>query len=494
MKGRKKFILQGIVFLFILAICVWIVNQILVPKFFVDNPWPYSATAVGFYEMEEDTVEVLFMGSSHTATFFIPQELYNNYGITSYNLASGQQDFLSTYYWIKEALRYQQPKVIVIETCMLFPYDTTQALNVPEANTRKAFDYMRWSPVKMQAIRDICRIDENQSLLSYYLPNIRYHLRWKELNENDFTLHEILSDGHYELKGYIPLSDMYTVSGEPFDANSTDEVGEMVPVMKEYMDKIVALCKEKGIYLILTTNPTTTHSVQKYNTLSAYAQENDILFLDFNERSLYEALGYNYETDNADYVHGNIDGAIKITNYMGQVLQERYDVGYWEYEQWEETRGWYEDTKKDCALRYITDFGEYLGELGDERYTVFITVKGGVDGNLSDEVMDKINLLGLERDFWENSYDSYCAVISGGRVEEKIGETLYHSGLIRELRTSYEITGAGINSGNYCSVKIDGIEYAKQLQGINIVVYNNMTQKVIDSVCFGTDGSFGAMR
>ena len=51
MKGRKKFILQGIVFLFILAICVWIVNQILVPKFFVDNPWPYSATAVGFYEM-----------------------------------------------------------------------------------------------------------------------------------------------------------------------------------------------------------------------------------------------------------------------------------------------------------------------------------------------------------------------------------------------------------------------------------------------------------
>ena len=54
------------------------------------------------------------------------------------------------------------------------------------------------------------------------------------------------------------------------------------------------------------------------------------------------------------------------------MLQERYDVGCCEHKQWEETKGWYDNTKKDCALRYITDLEEYLGGLNDKRYTIFI--------------------------------------------------------------------------------------------------------------------------
>ena len=64
----------------------------------------------------------------------------------------------------------------------------------------------------------------------------------------------------------------------------------MMPIMKEYMDTIVSLCKEEGIDLILNTNPTTTYSVPKYNTLSIYASENDIPFLDFKRRIYLKQL------------------------------------------------------------------------------------------------------------------------------------------------------------------------------------------------------------
>ena len=36
------------------------------------------------------------------------------------------------------------------------------------------------------------------------------------------------------------------------------------------------------------------------------------------------------------------------------------------------------------------------------------------------------------------------------------------------------------------SVIIDGEEYSKNQSGLNIIVYNNQTRKIVDSVWFGT--------
>lgn len=483
MKSHIKFLIRVTAFSLILFMCINTVNHILVPKFFVEDDWPYSATDVGFYEIEKNTVDVLFLGSSHAATFYIPQELYNNYGITSYNLSSGQQDMLTTYYWIKEALRFQHPRAIIIETCMLFPYDTTQPLNVPEANTRKAFDYMKWSEVKVNAINDICRIDENQSLLSYYLPNIRYHQRWKSLNNDDFSLERILSEKHFEMKGYIALADRYTVTGEPFGSDTTVDAAEPVPVMKEYMDKIVELCKEEGISLILTTNPTTTPSVQKYNMLSTYAASNDIWYIDFNEKNTYQDVAYNYETDNADYVHGNIDGAIKITNYIGRLLCEQCDIADRESEEWEQTREWYEGVKKDSYLRYVTNMDEYLSDIKDGRYTVFIATQGELNNTLNENMVMKIYDLGVKSDLLGEVQNSYVAVIGKKTIENMSSDSAGNAGLLNRGRISYEVCSTGDN----CTIKINGVEYAKQSEGLNLVIYNNITERVIDSVNIGND-------
>lgn len=48
-------------------------------KVFLSDIWPTTLTYSKFYEEEEDTIDVIFLGSSHAASSFIPQELYNNY-------------------------------------------------------------------------------------------------------------------------------------------------------------------------------------------------------------------------------------------------------------------------------------------------------------------------------------------------------------------------------------------------------------------------------
>lgn len=486
MGKHGRLIGKGILFIAILFTVIQLAYRVIVPKFFYQDIWGTSATFVGFYQMEKDTVDVLFFGSSLSATAYIPQELYDSYGIASYNLACEQQNLVTTYFWLKEALGYQSPEVVVLDCHLLFPYKTHEPLNSPEVSTRKAFDYMRWSGVKWEAVKTICELDENQSKMSYYLPNIRYHNRWKDLNREDFAFWEMRE--HYERKGYAPLAEACGEGHEPFIASASAEEMEMVPLMKEYLDKITDLCKQEGISLVLTNVPSVVISVEKYNALQRYANEHDLLFLDFNEKALAEEIGFCYPTDSADGAHLNLWGAQKVTDYIGQILTDRYDVAAVSDEQWESTKSYYEDLEKDCALVHITDVDEYLTALKEEvekdRYSVFLSGQGSYSLYLKEETLSKMRELGLEitlqDDPTKESFYCYYAVIADGTVKEYIGyDELNTNGTIRNGTIPYDITGTG-------SIMIEEAETSKRGDGINIVVYHNATKKVLDSVCFHT--------
>ena len=68
-----------------------------------------------FYENEENTVDVLFLGSSHMYTNVNTGMLWSDYGIAAYDLGGADQPFWNTYYFMTEALKTQKPKVIVAE-------------------------------------------------------------------------------------------------------------------------------------------------------------------------------------------------------------------------------------------------------------------------------------------------------------------------------------------------------------------------------------------
>lgn len=63
-----------------------------------------------FYDEPKNTLDVIFIGSSHVMCSVYPMELYDRYGIASYVFASSAQLLPQSYYQLKEALRYQTPK------------------------------------------------------------------------------------------------------------------------------------------------------------------------------------------------------------------------------------------------------------------------------------------------------------------------------------------------------------------------------------------------
>lgn len=485
MKKHWKSAGKGAAFLCVLCICIWFTWQVVVPKFFFDTSWPTTSAYLGFYQMQERTVDVLFFGSSHAASFFLPQELYNTCGITSYNLGCEQQNLVTSYFWLKEALRFQKPKAVVLDCYMLFAYNTAEPLNTAESCTRKAFDYMKWSSVKKEAVHTICRLDENQSLASYYFPNIRYHKRWEGLAENDFSFSSMA--GHYELKGYAPQA-AYG-GGKDFTpfAERAQAEEPMVPLMKEYLEQIERLCRKEGIRLVLVKTPTLSQNSAKSLAISNYAQEHGLQFLDFNQKELYQETGYCFQTDNCDGGHGNLWGAQKVTGKIGQKLAEWYGMGAHTDSQWEETKAYYKGVRKDCGLIHISGLESYVRALRDKRYSVFLSAKDECTSNMESTVVRCLRELGLQSDLHGAYGCSYLAVISEGEVSEQCGYAqLETEGTIRGGMARYEVVSAGNGCGNVSSIKIDGTEYSKNSRGLNLVVYNNETKQVVDAVCFDT--------
>jgi len=482
MKRHLRFAWKCALFLCILYICVEFTFQILIPKLCYDEMLPTTLSYLNFYEMEEDTIDVLFMGSSLAATSYIPQELYDRYGITSYNLASEKQSPVISYYWLKEALRYQSPKVLILDCYYLFQ-NSDSILNSPEISIRRALDYMKWSPVKLEAVRTVCELDKSQSLSGYFLPNIRYHARWEELTENDFVLADMVEG--YGLKGYAALSRQCGIENYvPFEEGASEEVTVMPQLLETWLDKICSLCEQEGIELILTNVPFPDADVGRFNTIRNYAQEHGLQFFDFNEKNLYEASGFTMSTDSYDGGHNNLWGAQKLTAYLGGILDSQYDFGGKSDEQWECTRDSYAGIQKDCELIHITNIDEYMEALRDDRYSVFLSAKGSYAVGLKDTTVQTMRETGfrveLQTDPSVEDFYCYYAVLSEGRLEEYIGyEENIYGGSIRGGQVPYDITGSG-------SIVIDGVERSLQGDGLNIVVYSNDKKKVLDSVCFNT--------
>lgn len=353
----KTAVIKAAVFSLLIIIITCYVTKLVVPKFLLENSsWPSTSTFTQFYDMEENTVDVLFVGSSCMSTAGIPQYLYDKNGIVSYNLASPEQTLITSYYWLKEALRFQSPSVVFLDNQMLFTFYEDEPLNFKEPGQRKDFDYMKWSKVKISAVHDICSLDSSQSELSYYLPFVRYHDRWKELGKLDFSYTPSKLYGFAPLYGslheegeadFVPLeSTNFSTEASSVDQTAAEEE-TILPLMQEYMDKIVALCEENNIRLVLVTTVAPIQTQTRHDLTAQYAAANNLTYLDFNTKELYEATQMDYFTDCYDTHHMTISGGEKISDYLADfVLSEELAIPKTSSD-FESTKQYYQDYLND---------------------------------------------------------------------------------------------------------------------------------------------------
>lgn len=143
--------------------------------------------------------------------------------------------------------------------------------------------------------------------------------------------------------------------------------------------------------------------------------------------------------------------------------------------------------KVEGGIMSSENISEFIKEYKKlDNVALIITAKDEASTALDKDTIALIKSLGLEFEMKDKFRYSYISVIDNGSViYEKLSENrLYYNGEIDNA--SLEVKSAGKIKGNIASVKIDDVEYALNMRGLNMVVYDKENKVVIDSICIDT--------
>ena len=322
MQKRVKIIISLCATVTSLAILLTLATLILTPK----SNNPPERGLIGEYYGEVDkgyTHQVVFVGDCEVYESFIPPVLYDEYGITSYVRGSAQQLIWQSYYLLEETFKYESPDVVVFNVLAMKYGEEQKEDSKREEYNRMTLDSMRNSKIKHNAI--LASMTNDESILSYYFPLLRYHQRWK----NDLTVEDFIymfGKENATHNGYLMQTDVKpktdTLSGRPLQDYTLPEISF------EYLNKMKALCEQNGAELILIKAPTNVRNYWWYDEwdeqIVSYAQNNNLSYYNFIGN---EEIGIDWSTDTYDQgMHLNVFGAEKMTRYFGEILTTKHSV------------------------------------------------------------------------------------------------------------------------------------------------------------------------
>ncbi len=501
------------------------VNYVLQP---IWTDWNMRNTTYGYYEEPKNTVETLFLGASTFSVGIIPMQLYEDYGISSYNAGTESQPLMASYYLAEEFYRLNPE---TLDTIIL---DASILRDVPlESMYKKVLDSIRWySPVKFRFAWDLS--DGDSDFWSNLIPLLSYHDRWEELTTEDFQKYSYnlatYTRGYYFItESRLDRSDDYTEIALPNSVLQDDEEADFNEESLIYFSKLVEFCNSHNIHLTILKTPQDDWTDADHNAAATLAASVNLEFYDFNYEPLLTKIGYNGAFDRWDEKHLNYYGASELTDWLGWYLTEtcgnrdvRGDAAYAFLE--EELTDYHRQTVS-IELEQITDPAEYLAYLADEDgYAVFLTAKEDASVSLTDEQRETFADLGLTKLSDLSSDTAYLAVLDNGRIMERtmtmeeadIGEDSdeaadttdeEEAGLTADTDETDEaeennadvlsLEGNLIGGVSYAitsgmsdaSIQIDGEEYSRWGRGLNIVVYDKKLQIIVDRTSFDTYAS-----
>jgi len=132
------------------------------------NFWPY------FYRgVPKNTLDIVYMGNSHSKTTFIPEVIDRLLGINSLQVSTVGESIYQTQFEFKEVLHYQDPKLIILEANPIYsgsPSDEVKSWN---------YSFFYAMPFSARKFMNAHRFFGDDDLLKFYLPFISYHADWK---------------------------------------------------------------------------------------------------------------------------------------------------------------------------------------------------------------------------------------------------------------------------------------------------------------------------
>ncbi len=315
---KSKQVIKIIIFLAVLLIISFSVYNVL--------SWKDTKGMRALYNCPEDSIDVLFIGSSHSYCTINTAMLWEDYGIACEDISESGQTFATEYYYLKEALKTQHPKVVFAELRGIdMPYNTTNG------NIYRNTLSMKWSADyyhNMNAVLEgiggndtgLSQLETIKKAIVFKFPVV--HTRYNELTQDDFDSYDraiFRFSSNWSKK-------VYEVPAALKETGTT----ELTDVQKRALEQMIDLSKEHDFRLVLWVAPyiVDVKKMKQFHAVEQYALERNVDY--YGIQQVIEETGFDFKNDMRNEKttgsHVNNYGAEKVTRYFGDLLKQKYGI------------------------------------------------------------------------------------------------------------------------------------------------------------------------
>lgn len=377
---------------------------------------------------KENTIDILFIGSSHSYTTYNPLIITNKTKMLSYNLGAPNLNIVNTDIILKESLKHNKPQLVVLDVFE----GTLKNLKTDEEKGHQLDALDRIPNTSLAKLKSISTIYSPDEYLGVLFPAVRNHHLWNTSISNILNDKEIYTEGYFYNKGYRGYENKLEANMANHYKNFVERSkNKKLPQKiskkaKEHLIKCIEIAKkaDANILLIIAPDlrlPFRTHSVAPI--IKELAQENGADFLDMN--NLYKELKLT-TSDFMDTQHLNLQGATKASEYLGEYIEENYT---------------FKRNNVKVIDKYqddFEDFSEYLNPGKDFYYTQkinitmndFVTIDSiYVKKNKEKHTLELLLNLSPNKDDWMDKYNIGVKIIPKEHEQINVDALLKAKGL-----------------------------------------------------------------
>ncbi len=281
------------------------------------------------YSQPRNTIDVVFLGSSHIHCDVNTALLWEKYGIAAYDYSAAEQPLWITYYYLREFCKYQNPSLVVLDMYSPARYKEDHHYDYLPDNV----DGIRFSPDKIAMLWNSAAPDR---ILDFFPSIGSYHNRWWGVSSKDWEYVMMSRKERASFKGYTPY---YLTDPQEEPAMEQKYSGGITLKSEIYLQKIIDYCKKHEINLFFIVSPyiTTDEDELVYNRVHEIADMNGISFQSTNY--FYNVMELDFDEDFNDVSHLNYRGSCKFTDYLGGEIKDMYEIpdrrGLERWESWD---------------------------------------------------------------------------------------------------------------------------------------------------------------
>lgn len=275
------------------------------------------------------TIDVLFLGSSHCWDSYNPQVLWDEYGYTSYNLGGSRQTPIASYYLLQDALVYQKDiKCVVMDSFYIIYFAKYRNAPDQELDNFKCFSSTYWRKKYIDDVYNRQDWMQQYTKEDFYYNTYWNHNSWKNLYQYNFA--SLDNRFFTSCKGFtfnFNATNNNKYTKPDCSAFETDNRSPVDEVYMEYTQKIIDLCKSKGIQLLFTETPYLFKDIYwqaRCNTLVDHLTQQGVAYISSNTEERFSDIDFATFFMNKD--HLNALGAESETLFVGKYLHDNFDL------------------------------------------------------------------------------------------------------------------------------------------------------------------------